>query len=131
MFELATRHGEGAVQTKLIARRQNISVKYLEQLMSILKSAGLIRSIRGSKGGYVLARAPNQIRLSEIFDALEGPVTTVECVTDESYCAQVADCAARRVWAQLERAIRSVLESMTLQDMVERAKSEKNLDYQI
>ena len=131
MFELAAHYGEGPVQTRRIAGRQNISLKYLEQLMSILKSAGLIRSIRGSKGGYLLSKSPNQIRLREVFEALEGPVTTAECIADESYCARVADCAARRVWGRLERTIRNVLESITLQDMVQEAQTENNLDYQI
>ena len=99
--------------------------------MTILRSAGFIRSIRGSKGGYILARQPSQIKMSDVFDSLEGNVTTVECVEDENYCDRTADCIARQVWAQVQKAIKNVLQSITLQDLVDRAKAEKKLDYQI
>jgi Rrf2 family protein len=131
ILELAKNHGEGSLQIKTIAHRQDISVKYLEQLMAILKSAGFVRSIRGPKGGYILAKSPNQIKLSDVFNCLEGPVTTAECVESESYCARAADCAARAVWVQVQQAIRNVLESITLQDLVNKAKDKGTLDYQI
>jgi len=128
---LAENHGKGPLQIKTIAREQDISAKYLEQLMPILKSARLVRSIRGSKGGYVLAKDPNQIKLNDVFNCLEGPVTTVECVENQNYCARVADCSARQVWTQVQNAIKDVLQSITLQDLVDRAKDKRDLDYQI
>jgi len=131
ILELAEKDGSGPLRVKTIAQSQDISVKYLEQLMSILRSAGFVRSIRGSKGGYMLAKAPNQIKLSDVFDCLEGPVTTVECVEDKDYCARAADCVARQVWAQVQQAINNVLQSITLQDLVDRAKDKKLSDYQI
>jgi len=131
IIELAENHGKGPLQIKTIAREQDISAKYLEQLMAILKSAGLVRSIRGSKGGYVLAKDPNQIKLNDVFNCLEGPVTTVECVENQNYCARVADCSARQVWVQVQNAIKDVLQSITLQDLVDRAKDKQALDYQI
>ena len=131
ILEVAGNYGEGPLQIKIIAHRQDISIKYLEQLMAMLKSAGFVRSIRGAKGGYILAKAPNQIKLSDVFNALEGPVITTECLEDKSYCARVADCLARQVWAQVQKAIETVLESMTLQDLVNKAKESKALDYQI
>lgn len=131
ILELAGNRGKGPLQIKIIAHRQDISVKYLEQLMAILKSAGFVRSIRGSKGGYILAKAANQIKLSDIFNALEGPVTTVECLENENYCARVADCVTRQLWAQMHQAIMDVLQSMTLQDLVDREKDKRALDYQI
>ena len=131
ILELAEKDGSGPLRIKTIAQSQDISAKYLEQLMSILKSAGFVRSIRGSKGGYILAKAPNQIKLSDVFDCLEGPVTTVECVEDKDYCARAADCVARQVWAQVQQAIKNVLQSITLQDLVDRAKDKKMSDYQI
>lgn len=131
MLELAENVGRGPLQLRIIAHRQDISVKYLDQLMAILKSAGFVRSIRGSKGGYILAKPPEQIKISELFDCLEGNVTTVECVKDENYCKRTADCVARLVWAQVQKAINDVLKSITLQDLVDRAKKEKMLDYQI
>ena len=128
---LAENHGKGPLQIKTIAREQDISAKYLEQLMPTLKSARLVRSIRGSKGGYVLAKDPNQIKLNDVFNCLEGPVTTVECVENQNYCARVADCSARQVWTQVQNAIKDVLQSITLQDLVDRAKGKRALDYQI
>ena len=131
VIELAENHGKGPLQIRVIAKQQDISAKYLEQLMAILKSAGLVRSIRGSKGGYVLAKAPNQIKLSDVFNCLEGPVTTVECVENESFCERVADCVARQVWIQVQDAVKDVLQSITLQDLVDRAKDRRTLEYQI
>ena len=131
MLELAEKGQKGPLQIKIIAQRQEISVKYLEQLMAILKSAGFVRSVRGARGGYALAKAANQIKLSDIFNCLEGPVTTAECIEDESYCARVADCVTRQVWTQVQEAIINVLQSITLQDLVDRTKDNKILDYQI
>ena len=131
ILELAKNDAKRPLQIKIIAQHQDISVKYLEQLMAILKSAGFVRSIRGSKGGYILAKAPNQIKLSDIFNALEGSVSTTECIEDENYCARTADCVARQVWAQVQEAIKNVLQSITLQDLVDRTKNKKTLDYQI
>ena len=131
ILELAENHGQGPVQVKIIAQRQGISVKYLEQLMAILKSAGFVRSIRGSKGGYVLAKAPDQIELIEVLHCLEGTVTTVECVENKECCERAADCAARDLWVQVQRAIEDVLKSMTLQDLVNRGKGKRALNFQI
>ena len=131
MLELAENVGRGPLQLRIIARRQDISAKYLDQLMAILKSAGFVRSIRGSKGGYILAKAPEQIKLSDVFCCLEGPVVTVECTENENYCARAADCVARQVWTQVQEAVMAVLQSLTFQDLVDRTKTNKALDYQI
>jgi Rrf2 family protein len=131
VLELAASQSEVPMQIKAIAHRQDISVKYLEQLMAILKSAGFVRSIRGAKGGYILAKPANQIKLSDVFNALEGPVTTVECLENDNYCVRVADCVARQVWAEVQQAIESILQSMTLQDLVDRTKDKRTLTYQI
>lgn len=131
MIELAQTEPSKTLQLKVIAERQEISVKYLEQLMAVLRSAGLIRSVRGSKGGYILSRAASQIRLSDILHCLEGPVTTVECVEDSQSCVRAAECAARQVWIKVQRAIDEVMQSITLQDVVDMARNAKQLDYQI
>lgn len=132
ILELAGNHGGGPLQVKTIAQRQGISAKYLEHLMALLRSAGFVRGLRGSKGGYILAKQPNQIKLSDVFNCLEGPsAITVECVENESYCARTADCVTRQLWAQVQEAIESILESITLQDLVERVKDTGSLDYQI
>jgi len=131
ILELAESYRQGPLQLKIIAQYQDISVKYLEQIIAILRSAGFVRSIRGAKGGYILAKAPNQIKLSDVFDCLEGPVTTVECIENEDYCARAADCIARQLWKQVNEAIKNVLQSITLQDLLDRAKDKRFLDYQI
>ena len=131
ILELAGNQSKEPLRIKTIAHRQDISVKYLEQLMAILKSAGFVRSIRGSKGGYMLAKAPNEIKLNDVFNALEGPTTTVECIENENYCARVADCVARQVWVQVQEAINNVLKAITLQNLVDRTKDKRTLNYQI
>jgi len=131
VLELAENYGNGPLQLKIIAQHQEISVKYLEQLMAVLRSAGFVRSIRGSKGGYLLAKAPEQIKLSDIFHCLEGPVVTVECVDNESYCTRTNDCVARQIWIEVQKAVMGVLQSITLQNLVDRAKHNKALNYQI
>ena len=131
IIELAQNDSKKPLQLKIIAQRQDISVKYLEQLMAVLRSAGFVRSVRGSKGGYVLAKAPNEIKLNDVMHRLEGTVATVECVENDDYCSRSADCAARYLWAQVEQAIDKVLEGITLQDLVNKANDENKLNYQI
>jgi len=131
ILELAENHGKGPVQLKIVAQHQAISLKYLEQLMAMLKSAGFVNSARGSKGGYVLAKAPNQIKLSDCFNCLEGPVITSECVENKSYCIRTEDCIVREIWTEVQNAITGILKSVTLQDLIERTKNNKTLNYQI
>lgn len=131
VLELAENYEKGLLQLKIIAKRQDISMKYLEQIMAILRTGGFIRSIRGPRGGYMLAKTPNQIKLSDVFNCLEGPVTTVECVEDEDSCARAADCMARQLWIQVQEAIRNVLQSITLQDLIDKAKDKNGFNYQI
>ena len=126
ILEIAENYGKGPLQTKVIAERQEISVKYLEQLMALLKSARFIRSIRGSKGGYILAREPHEIKISDVFGALEGSsIITVECLGNDNFCARAADCIARQLWAEVQNAVMTVLESKTLQDLLDKTKTKR------
>jgi len=132
LLELALAHKAAPLQIKVIAERQNISNKYLEQLVAMLKTAGLVRSVRGPHGGYLLAAPPQDIKLSDVFRTLEGPVLTVECVEYENACPSHADCATRKLWIQMNDAILGVLENKTLQDLVAMAEKEKQgMSYQI
>lgn len=131
LIELAENYGQGPVQLKMISKDQDISIKYLEQIISLLKSSGIVNSSRGAKGGYFLAKPPNQIKLSECFNCLEGSVTTVECVENQNYCTKTTNCVARDLWAEVEKAIIAVLDSITLQDMVDKAKKNKPPLYEI
>jgi Rrf2 family transcriptional regulator, cysteine metabolism repressor len=131
MLELADSFKQGALQTKIIAQRQEISTKSLEHLMAVLKANGLVRSVRGAKGGFVIAKPPNQIKLSDVFKAFEGDFVVVECVKNDNYCDRYADCAARLIWEDVGKAVMGVLSEKTLQDAIDMVKNKKTTDYQI
>ncbi len=131
ILELAVEYGNGPLQIKTIAKREDISNKYLEQLIAMLKASGLVRSIRGPKGGYELTRPPGDVKLSDVFTTLEGPVVTVECLEHPEFCPRCTECVTRDVWAQMQSAIMGVLESMTLQDLVDKTKLGQAENYQI
>jgi len=118
MLELARRFGELPVLTRALAEREGLSPKYLHAQLTALKSAGLVYSIRGAGGGFVLARSPRQIRLSEVLHALEGPLSLVDCVADTRACDRSMRCQARRVWQELSGAIEDVLANITLEDLI-------------
>ena len=101
-----------------IARRQQLSRKHVHVLLAGLKSAGLVRSVRGRHGGFLLTRPPQEIRLSEVLRALEGPLSLVDCVADGRVCDRADRCVARRVWQELSRAVESMLGDVTLDDMM-------------
>jgi len=120
MVDLALHYGEGPVLLKDIAKRQQISERYLEHLMISLRVAGLANSMRGARGGFTLAKPPSQIKLSEIVQTVEGSLALVECVDDPNVCSRVDHCVTRDVWAEIKRAMDGVLESTTLEDLVQR-----------
>ncbi len=103
-----------------IAKRQDISRKYLHALLTSLKQAGLVRSTRGAKGGYALARSPADIKISDIFIALEGQVAIVDCLTDPGTCTREEHCASRTIWSEINDAIFQLLDGMTLQHIMEK-----------
>lgn len=122
LLELALHQGEGPVLLKDIARRQQISLQYLEHLVTPLIAGGIVRSTRGAKGGVSLTRPPSEIRLGEVIHLLEGSVAPVDCVNNPGICLRSELCVTRDVWDDLRKAMDSVLESTTLQDLVERQK---------
>ncbi|MFC2171351.1 RrF2 family transcriptional regulator [Acidobacteriota bacterium] len=125
MHELALHWNQGPVMLRSIAANQNISAKYLEQLLTQIKNAGLIRVVRGAKGGFLLSKPPQEITLKEILFALEGDLSLVECVSFKDYCEMSDDCPTRWVWVELSRTILSTLETLTLQDLLERSNEKK------
>lgn len=131
VLELAENYGRGPLRLRAIAEHQEISVKYLEQLMAVLKSAGIVRSVRGPSGGYLLTKSPNEIRVSDCFSYLEGPVITSECVYNSSFCSRSADCIARGLWVDVQNTIMELLRSITLQNLIDRTRENKVLDYHI
>jgi Rrf2 family protein len=120
MLDLAQHYGEGLVLLKDVARRQELSERYLEHLFLTLKAAGLVNSVRGARGGFQITRPPSEIKLIDVIRACEGQLSVVECVNDPASCQRSARCATRDMWAELQMAMDGVLGSLTLQDMVER-----------
>jgi Rrf2 family protein len=108
------------ITLKEIAERQDISLSYLEHLVTPLIDGGIVRSIRGNKGGITLAKPAQSINLKQIINLLEGPTALAECLVNPSTCARSGDCVTQEVWAELGAAMDKVLESTTLQDLVER-----------
>ena len=120
MLDLALHAGKTPVMLKDISARQDISLRYLEQIVTPMVAARLITSVRGPHGGIRLAREPKDIRLLDIIEVLEGPVAPVECVENPCSCTRAPSCVTRDVWNELARAMLGVLESTTLQDLVDR-----------
>ncbi len=117
LVELAVAYPRGAVSVNEVARTQRVSAKYLEHIMSALRLAGVVQSVRGLGGGYELARPPAEIRLVEIYEILEGPCAPVACVDAPGSCPMSPICATRDTWAELKAAIRGVLAHKTLEDL--------------
>ena len=118
MVDLADRHQDRPILIGAIANRLGVSRKYLHALLTSLKAAGLARSVRGSGGGYCLAREPRQITVAEVLRALEGSLVLRDCVQDPTACERSPDCDTRRLWMVLGQAIEARLAGITLQDMV-------------
>lgn len=119
MLQLTERYGEGPVFLSDIAKKENISEKYLSKIVIPLRHGGLISAIRGAQGGYLLARTPEEITVKDIVRLLEEGAFTVECVYNEELCERSEDCVARNVWARLENAMYNTLAAFTLEDMLE------------
>lgn len=121
LYDLATQYGEGPVPLKTVAERQGISENYLEQLISPLRRAGLVRALRGMAGGYELGREPARITVGDIIRVLEGPIAPVDCVGESAHaasCGNPDDCVTRRIWAKVADSIVAVLDGITLADLV-------------
>jgi len=125
MLELATHYGEGTIELREIAEKEDISPKYLEQVIVPLRTAGLVKSVRGSKGGYTLAKPPSNISLREIFEGLEGPVNLVDCLVDPEACQRTSTCVTREIWKEVSDVIEKVFGSVTLEEMVNRKRKKE------
>ena len=120
MLDIAEHGSEKPVSVKDIAKRQNISDKYLEQIISILNGAGYVRSIRGPQGGYTLRKSPKDYTVGMILRLTEGSLAPVSCVEDDSLsCERMENCATIEVWKRLYTAITGVVDHITLADLME------------
>jgi Rrf2 family protein len=120
LLDLALHQDEGLVPLKDIARRQEVSLPYLEHLITPLIAAGLVKSTRGARGGVLLFKPPSEIKLGEVVQLLEGSIAPADCVNNPALCHRSASCATRDVWSEMKEAMSQVLDSTTLQDLVER-----------
>ncbi|KMQ51366.1 Iron-sulfur cluster regulator IscR [Chitinispirillum alkaliphilum] len=116
---------------KDIAESENISDSYLENILIILKTGGLIKTIRGAKGGYQLSRAPWEISLLEIVHSLEGPLDLVDCVGSPISCERQPDCVTHLLWKDLSESWQMILKKRTLQDLLDLKNQGKRIDFVI
>jgi Rrf2 family protein len=124
LLEIAIYQNEGPVTLNNIAARQDISEGYLEQLMMPLKRAGIVKSVRGAQGGYLLSKNPKEVTVGEVIRVLEGPIAPVACVDEENpeECVRADFCVTRIVWEKVRDSISGVLDSFSLEDLVQESK---------
>jgi Rrf2 family protein len=125
MIDLARHNDDGPVARRDIAERQDISADYVAQLIGPLEDVGLVEGVKGPGGGYRLMRAPGEIRVREVVEALEGPVALAPCVDRESPmgCPKADLCEARALWERLSKAVTDLLDACTLQDLCSEAEA--------
>ncbi len=132
MVDLAQHGNEGLVTLKDVAARQGLSQKYLEQIVTQLSKARLVKGVRGPQGGYSLSREPKDYNVAEILELVEGSLAPVECLeTDVNACEHCASCATLDMWTGLYKVVTDYLETITLQDIVDRASAAAGNDYVI
>lgn len=120
MLDLATYNTGEPISLKDIAKRQEISEKYLEQIIAVLNKAGLVRSIRGPQGGYFLCKQPQEYTVGMILRQTEGDLAPVRCVgTENPECGKLEECVMVRIWQQMNEAVNGVIDNITLADLVE------------
>jgi len=120
MFQISLQYGEGPITLKTVADEQSLSENYLEQLVSVLRRDGFLESVRGSQGGYLLAKPPGEITVGNILRSLEGNMALADCVIDDeiSKCEREEFCVTKLVWQRIGDSINEVIDSITLEDMV-------------
>lgn len=120
LIELAHHYGQGPVQSAEIASRQEVPEPYLDQLLTTLRRAGFIRSVRGPQGGHALIRDPKEVRLSEVMTALEGSLAPIACVDDPEACTKSGGCTQREVWEHVRDATLEILQNVSIGDLAEK-----------
>ncbi len=118
LIELGMHYGEGPVKLKDVSAAQDISLKYLEQVMFPLRIGGYVTTVKGSQGGYVLARHPDSVTLLEIVECVEGAISPVDCVDHAEMCDRSQLCVTRQAWIALKDVIRRELGNITLAELV-------------
>lgn len=131
LIDLAERYGEGQVQSKEIAERQQIPEPYLDQLLTILRKAGFVNSRRGPQGGHMLARQPNDIPLAEVINSLEGSLSTIGCLDGTLDCSFNGRCGQQEIWQIITESTQQVLAATSIGDILNRhrAKQQRAMYY--
>lgn len=119
MYDLAMHYGDGPQSIKMIAERQGIPEAYLEQLVAPLRKAKLVISNRGAQGGYRLSREPAEMTVGDVLRALEGGLNLVDCLLEEDSCGKTCACPSRVVWMKIRDGLNSIVDGITLQDMID------------
>jgi Rrf2 family protein len=119
MYQLATHYGKGPIPLKQIADEENLSESYLEQLVSQLRKEGLLKSVRGAQGGYMLAMPPEEITVGNVLRVLEGNLAPADCIMEDYGCENEENCITKLVWIKIKDSIDEVVDSITLQDMLD------------
>lgn len=120
MLDIAMNDKERPVRIKEVAERQEVSDKYLEQIVSVLNKAGYVRSIRGPQGGYRLTREPEEYVVGDILRLTEGSLAPVSCLEyPDATCEREDECATLELWKRLDEAIKGVIDHVTLEDLIE------------
>ena len=131
MLQLAQNYGRGPMQLNDISEKEQISLKYLGQIIIQLKAAGLVTSIRGAQGGYLLARRPKDITLLDIVQKLEGDANLIDCIDESANCNRSSECIVQEVWKSLSAELKKSLKKFTLYSILEKKKNEDNYVYNI
>lgn len=117
MMDMAMYYGQGPIESSDIARRQYVPEQYLNQILMVLRKDGLVKSLRGPKGGHMLARPPSEITMAQVMQALEGYVPPMECLPDPDVCKLSPGCALRSVWQQIDEMTQQILKNTTIEDL--------------
>jgi Rrf2 family protein len=120
MLDMSAYYGQGPVESADIARRQYIPEQYLDQILMVLRKEGLVKSVRGPKGGHMLAKPPSQITMGQVMSALEGYVPLMECLPNPDSCKLSPGCALREVWQKIDAMTQQVLSSTTIEELAQR-----------
>jgi len=131
MIDLAIHYKGKPVLIREIAERQKVSDKYLEQIMLSLKKAGLVESVSGARGGYMLTKNPADIKALTIVEILEGSLSPAPCVDHGGICERENTCTARELWLKVKKSVKDVLNSASLKDLTEDKQKKKGMFYQI
>ncbi|MCM8771592.1 MAG: Rrf2 family transcriptional regulator [Candidatus Omnitrophica bacterium] len=131
LIDLGVYYKGKPIFVKDIAKRQNLSERYLEHIMLTLKKAGILRSAKGGKGGYAFLRDPSEIKIKEIIEILEGTISPTECVEKSKICERSEICVARKLWCNIKEKILEYLDNITLDELIKKQKELNERDKKV